>query len=110
MRLGAYPCVLKKGSLAHRIYKKDQISERHRHRLEVNNDYRKILEEHGLVFSGVSPDKFLVEMIEFPVHPWFLAVQFHPEFKTRALKAHPIFRSFVKASLDYHKAHHLERL
>jgi CTP synthase len=110
MRLGAYPCVLKKGSLSHRIYKKDRISERHRHRLEVNNDYRKNLEEHGLVFSGLSPDKFLVEMIELPDKPWFLAVQFHPEFKSRALRAHPIFRSFVKASLDYHKTHHQGRI
>ncbi len=109
MRLGAYPCVLKKGSMAHRIYKKDRISERHRHRLEVNNDYRKILEEHGLVFSGLSPDKFLVEMIELSDKPWFLAVQFHPELKSRALRAHPIFRSFVKASLDYHKIHHQGR-
>ena len=106
MRLGAYPCDLKKGSLAHRIYKQDRISERHRHRLEVNNDYRELLEKHGLVFCGLSPDKSLIEMIELPKKRWFLAVQFHPEFKSRALRAHPLFRSFVKASLEYQQAQH----
>lgn len=103
MRLGAYPCKIKKGSLAYKIYGSTDISERHRHRLEVNNEYRKILEDHGMVFCGLSPDNKLVEMIELPDQRWFLAVQFHPEFKSRVLTAHPIFRSFVEASLA-HKA------
>jgi CTP synthase len=101
MRLGAYPCLLKKGSRAQSIYKRDRISERHRHRFEVNNVYRKILEENGLVLCGLSPDENLVEMIEIPEKRWFVATQFHPEFKSRALKAHPLFRSFVEAALGY---------
>ena len=101
MRLGAYPCILKKGTKAYEIYKTDSISERHRHRYEVNNEYRKILEKNGLVFGGLSPDKELVEMIELPDKRWFVAGQFHPEFKSRALNAHPLFASFVKAALDY---------
>ncbi len=101
MRLGAYPCVLKKGSGAYEIYGQEQISERHRHRYEVNNDYRSVLAEHGMVFSGLSPDESLVEMIELPDRRWFFAGQFHPEFKSRAMRAHPLFRSFVKAAVDY---------
>ncbi|MCK5146404.1 CTP synthase [bacterium] len=101
MRLGAYPCNLKAGSLAHKIYGKESISERHRHRYEVNNSYRKILEESGLLLSGLSPDGELVEMIELPGNRWHLAGQFHPEFKSRALSAHPLFRSFVAAALEY---------
>ncbi len=101
MRLGAYPCVIQEGTLAYEIYGEKEISERHRHRCEVNNDYRAILEKEGFVFCGQSPDKTLVEMIELPDHPWFLGVQFHPEFKSRALKAHPLFRSFVGAALKY---------
>jgi len=101
MRLGSYPCVLKKGTLAHSIYGKDLINERHRHRYELNNKYRKILSDHGMVFSGLSPDENLVEIIELPEKRWFVAGQFHPEFKSRALKPHPLFRSFVKASLEY---------
>jgi CTP synthase len=104
MRLGAYPCMLRRGTLAHRIYKKDRISERHRHRFEVNNTYRTALENNGMVFSGVSPDHTLVEIIELPGKRWFLAVQFHPEFKSRAMKAHPLFASFVKAALEYQEA------
>jgi CTP synthase len=104
MRLGAYPCVLKKGSLAQKIYGRERISERHRHRFEVNNKYRAILENHGMVFSGVSPDNKLVEIIELPGKRWFLAGQFHPEFKSRALKAHPLFASFVGAALDHRTA------
>jgi CTP synthase len=104
MRLGAYPCVLKKGSLAQKIYGKERVSERHRHRFEVNNKYRAILENHGMVFSGVSPDNKLVEIIELPGKRWFLAGQFHPEFKSRSLKAHPLFASFVRAALDHRAA------
>ena len=109
MRLGAYPCILKKGSLAYKIYRKGKISERHRHRYEVNNEYRSILEKHGMVLSGLSPDKLLVEMVELPGKRWFLAGQFHPEFKTRALRAHPLFRSFVKAALDFQEENQKEK-
>jgi CTP synthase len=105
MRLGAYPCNIKKGTLAQRIYGQERISERHRHRLEVNNDYRSVLESKGMVFSGVSPDNRLVEIIELPELRWFLGVQYHPEFKSRAIEAHPLFRSFVGAALAFQKAH-----
>jgi len=101
MRLGSYPCELKKGSRAHKIYDKLKINERHRHRYEVNNDYRSTLEKHGMVISGLSPDGNLVEMIELPKNRWFVAGQFHPEFKSRALNPHPLFRSFVKAALGF---------
>ena len=101
MRLGAFPCALAPGSVAARIYGKKKISERHRHRYEVNNEYRAILEKHGLVLSGLSPDGSLVEMIELPEHPWFVASQFHPEFKSRPLECHPLFRNFVRAALDH---------
>jgi CTP synthase len=101
MRLGAYPCVIENGTNAHKAYKTDYISERHRHRFEVNNKFRKVLSENGMVFSGLSPDRELVEIIEIPDHPWFLGCQFHPELKSRATKAHPLFRSFVEAALKY---------
>ncbi len=101
MRLGAYPCSLHDGTKAHKAYKNDQTSERHRHRYEVNNKFRSILTDHGMVLSGLSPDRELVEIIELPDHPWFLGCQFHPELKSRATKSHPLFREFVKASLDY---------
>ncbi|MBI1936833.1 MAG: CTP synthase [Ignavibacteriales bacterium] len=101
MRLGAYPCVLKKKTKAFEAYKKQKISERHRHRYEVNNKFRQTLEEHGLVFSGLSPDENLVEMIELEDHPWFVGCQFHPELKSRATNAHPLFREFVKAANDF---------
>ena len=100
MRLGSYPCKLKEGTIAREAYKKDVIDERHRHRFEYNNIYRDKLEEKGLVISGVSPDDFLVEMVELKDHPWFLGCQFHPEFKSRPNNAHPIFVSFVKAAID----------
>ena len=103
MRLGAYPCVIQKGTLAYKTYGREKISERHRHRLEVNNEFRKILEKNGMVLSGTSPDNKLVEMIELPSHRWFLAGQFHPEFKSRVLRPHPMFRGFVKAALGYQK-------
>jgi CTP synthase len=100
MRLGAYPCIIEDGSLAHRLYGKKKISERHRHRYEFNNAYRDVLTRHGLVCSGVSPDGTLVEMIELPDHPWFLGSQFHPEFRSRPTDCHPLFRGFVRAALQ----------
>jgi CTP synthase len=101
MRLGAYDCKLRPNSLAYRIYGQERISERHRHRYEVNNDYRERLEEAGLALSGLSPDGRLVEMVELSpaVHPYFIAVQFHPEFKSRPTNPHPLFQAFVAASL-----------
>ncbi len=104
MRLGAYPCVLKPDSLAAQVYDAGQISERHRHRYEVNNVYRERLEEGGLVFSGTSPQGDLVEMIELPDHPYFIATQAHPEFKSRPNRAHPLFRGLVAAALEYSPA------
>jgi len=101
MRLGAYPCVLKKDTIAKKAYKKNKISERHRHRYEVNNAYRDVFEKNGMIISGVSPDNKLVEMIELKNHPWFVGCQFHPELKSRAANPHPLFRDFVKAALEY---------
>ena len=98
MRLGAYPCVLQEGTHAAAAYGSPLISERHRHRFEVNNSYRSQLEEAGLVFSGTSPDGRLVEMVELPNHPWFVASQAHPEFKSRPTSPHPLFRDFIKAA------------
>ncbi len=98
MRLGAYPCDIQKGTKAYSAYKKQKISERHRHRFEVNNKFVKELVKNGLAISGLSPDKELVEMIELKNHPWFVGVQFHPELKSRATKAHPLFREFIKAA------------
>lgn len=103
MRLGAYPCVLKEGTKSFSAYGQKEISERHRHRYEVNNDYRAQLEENGLVFAGTSPDNHLVEIIEVPDHPFFVACQFHPEFKSRPINGHPLFNDFIKASLDKNK-------
>ena len=99
MRLGACPCTLTKGSLAYAAYEKDQVSERHRHRFEFNNNYREQLEKAGLIVSGTNPDRDLVEIIEVKGHPWFVAVQFHPEFQSKPNKAHPLFASFVEAAL-----------
>ncbi|MHB8904708.1 MAG: CTP synthase [Melioribacteraceae bacterium] len=101
MRLGAYPCVLKKNTKSYDAYRKPKISERHRHRYEVNNKFREILEKYGMVISGLSPDEKLVEMTELADHPWFVGCQFHPELKSRATKAHPLFREFVKAAVQY---------
>ncbi|MGB1780062.1 MAG: CTP synthase [Longimicrobiales bacterium] len=98
MRLGAYPCALKEGSRAREIYAAPEISERHRHRFEVNNEYRDRLSEHGLTISGTSPDGGLVEMVEITDHPWFLAGQFHPELKSRPTRPHPLFASFIQAA------------
>ena len=99
MRLGAYPCRLEEKSLAFDAYGKKLIYERHRHRYEFNNDYLKVLSKAGLVFSGTSPDKELVEIMELKGHPWFLGCQFHPEFKSKPTDPHPLFREFIKASL-----------
>jgi len=99
MRLGAFPCKIKKRSLAHSLYKKELVSERHRHRYEFNNKYRKILEKNGMVFSGIYPSKNLVEIIELKDHPFFVAVQFHPEFKSKPDNPHPLFRGFITAAL-----------
>ena len=101
MRLGAYPCVLVPGSKAAEVYGTLEISERHRHRYEVNNAYRARLEEGGLVFSGTSPEGDLVEMIELPSQPFFIATQAHPEFKSRPNRAHPLFRGLVGAALEH---------
>jgi len=100
MRLGAYPCVLEPGSLAHRIYGAREISERHRHRYEVNINYRGVLERAGLRFSGMSPDGRLPEIVELPSHPWFVGVQFHPELRSRPFAPHPLFAAFVGAALE----------
>ena len=100
LRLGSYPCTLAEGSVAHKEYGEINITERHRHRYEFNNYYRERLTDKGLVLSGVSPDGRLVEIVELPEHPWFVAGQFHPEFKSRPEKAHPLFAGFIKASLE----------
>ena len=97
-RLGAYPCVLKEGTKAYEAYRTGRISERHRHRYEVNNAYRAQLEQAGLIFSGINPDVDLVEVIELTNHPFFVGTQFHPEFQSRPLTPHPLFHAFVKAA------------
>jgi CTP synthase len=104
MRLGLYPCVLTEGSRIHQAYGDTLVHERHRHRYEFNNQYRQQYAAHGMVFSGTSPDGKLVEAIELPNHPWFVAVQCHPEFRSKPTRAHPLFRSFVKASLERREA------
>jgi len=101
MRLGAYPCRLKADSLAFKAYHKSEISERHRHRYEFNNEMKARLAEAGLIMSGTSPDEQLVEIVEISDHPWFLGCQFHPEFKSRPMDPHPLFVSFIRAALDY---------
>ena len=103
MRLGAYPCVLKEGSLSYKAYGKKEISERHRHRYEFNNALKEKLEQAGLIVSGTSPDGELVEIMEIADHPWFLGCQFHPEFKSRPMNPHPLFVSFIEAALAYKK-------
>ena len=103
LRLGNYECRILKDSLAYKAYKKELILERHRHRYEFNNKYKEILEEKGLLFSGINPEANLVEIIELPTHPHFIACQFHPEFKSRPLSPHPLFKSFIDASYKYKK-------
>lgn len=101
LRLGAYPCILKEDSLAKQLYGIQEISERHRHRYEVNNDYREALTEAGLTLSGISPDGKIIEMIEISKHPYFIATQAHPEFKSRPDQAHPLFKGLVEAAIKY---------
>jgi CTP synthase len=101
MRLGSYPCVLKKDSRSYQAYEVPKIDERHRHRFEFNNDYRVLFEQAGMIISGLSPDGQLVEMLELKDHPWFIGCQFHPELKSRLNKAHPLFREFVAAAIRY---------
>ncbi len=101
LRLGKYPCVLNPDSKSYELYGADEIWERHRHRYEVNNDYREALLSHGMIFAGTSPNNHIVEMIEIPDHPWFVAGQFHPEFKSRPNKPHPLFRGFVTAACEH---------
>lgn len=100
LRLGQYPCVLNEKSKSYQLYGEKEIFERHRHRYEVNNDYRDSLLQGGMIFAGTSPDNHIVEMIELPDHPWFVACQFHPEFKSRPNKPHPLFRGFVTAAAE----------
>jgi len=101
LRLGAYPCILGEDTFARAAYGEEEISERHRHRYEFNNDYRAQLEEKGLVISGTSPDNNLVEIVEIAEHPWFLGCQFHPEFKSKPMNPHPLFRDFIAAAIKH---------
>jgi CTP synthase len=103
MRLGAWKCDIKEGTLAHQIYGELQINERHRHRYEYNNAYRKQLEDAGLLASGINPDTGLVEIIELKNHPFFIGVQYHPEYKSTVANPHPIFVSFVAAMVKHKK-------
>jgi CTP synthase len=99
MRLGSYPAILKKGTIVHKLYHSLEVEERHRHRYEVNPEYVKTLEEGGLVFSGQSPNGVLMEFLEIPDHPFFVATQAHPEFKSRPMKPAPLFNGFIKAAV-----------
>ena len=102
MRLGSYPCRLVDGTKAKEAYDgAEMINERHRHRYEFNNEFRKFCEENGLIISGTSPDNKLVEIVELKDHPWFVASQFHPEFKSRPTRSHPLFKGLIKASVEY---------
>ncbi len=101
MRLGSYPCIIKPGTKAYEAYGNEYINERHRHRYEVNNDFRDLLQDNGMILSGLSPDRKLVEMMELPNHPWFIGVQFHPELKSRAVTGHPLFIQFIKAAVNH---------
>ena len=104
MRLGSYPCRLEGQTKAQKAYGQSEIQERHRHRYEFNNDYRQKFESKGVIFSGVSPDNRLVEIMELRQHPWFVACQFHPELKSRPMSPHPLFKDFVSASLEHQKS------
>ena len=104
MRLGSYPCSLKEGSLAHKIYGTQQITERHRHRFEFNNKYLERFEQHGMIASGVNPQTGLVEIIELPNHPFFIGVQYHPELKSTVENPHPLFVHFVGAAKRLNEA------
>jgi CTP synthase len=100
MRLGAYPCVLRKDTKAWEAYEIAEIKERHRHRYEFNKKYYEVLEKNGLKFSGLSPDEALVEIVEVKDHPWFLGCQFHPEFQSNPMRPHPLFREFIGAAKE----------
>ena len=100
MRLGLYPCKLNEGTKAREIYGEDLIYERHRHRYEFNNTFRQKLQDSGIILAGLSPDERLVEIVEIKDHPWFVGVQFHPEFKSRPNRPHKLFQDFIKASLE----------
>ena len=104
MRLGAFPCTLEKGTKVYKAYKTELISERHRHRYEVNDAFKGLLSAKGMIFSGICPDNGLVEIIELPDHPWFIGGQFHPELKSRATNPHPLFREFVRAAVEFQEA------
>jgi CTP synthase len=108
MRLGSYACDLLEGSRAHQAYGSLRIHERHRHRFEINNQYRQQLIEHGLIVSGTSADGKLVEVIELRDHPWFVAAQCHPEFKSKPTRAHPLFKGFIQASLAWREGKKLD--
>ena len=100
MRLGAYECRVQRGTLLERCYNSASVSERHRHRYEFNNDYRAAMNAHGMTFGGLSPDGNIVETVELPANRFFMGVQFHPEFKSRPNRAHPLFKAFIKAALE----------
>ncbi len=104
MRLGAYPCRIVPDTLASRAYGRTEVSERHRHRYEVNPEFHEQIQSAGLVISGLSPDGRLAEIVEYPDHPWFLGCQFHPEFKSTPFEPHPLFRDFVGAALERHRS------
>ena len=103
LRLGSYPCVLDKTSIAYKLYGEETIHERHRHRYEVNNDYRNVLVENGMKLSGISPDGRIVEMVEVVDHPWFVGTQAHPELKSRPNRPHPLFKGFIEAAINNSK-------
>ena len=104
MRLGKWTCVLTKGSLAHNIYASNSIEERHRHRYEFNDSYREAIESSGLLPTGINPQTGLVEVVENPSHPWFIGVQYHPEYKSTVLNPHPLFVDFVQAALTFYRS------
>lgn len=104
MRLGAWKCTLKEGSLVHGVYGKTMIEERHRHRYEFNDEYKKAIEDTGLIATGINPETGLVEVVENPNHPWFVGVQYHPEYKSTVLDPHPLFINFVEAAQGYSRS------
>jgi len=106
MRRGAYPCAIKKDSIAYTVYKTDLIYERHRHRYEFNNKYLVLYEANGMVATGINPNENLVEIMELKTHPWFVGVQFHPEYKSTVESPHPLFIEFVRAALEYQEKTH----
>ena len=101
MRLGAYPCRLKEGTQVYELYNTEEVSERHRHRYEFNNEYLEKFESKGMIAAGVNPDSNLVEIMEYKKHPWYIGTQFHPELKSRVVEPHPLFVGFIKAAIDH---------